>query len=42
MSSDHITKDYRAAEALADTANDEIFGVGYVEYQARSAFCDLV
>jgi hypothetical protein len=41
MSSDHLTKDNRAAEALADTANDEIFGAGFVEYQARSAFRDL-
>lgn len=39
--SDHMTKNYRAAEALADTANDEVFGAGFVEYQARSAFRDL-
>jgi hypothetical protein len=41
MSSDHLTKDYRAAEALADTANDEIFGAGFVEYQARTSFRDM-
>ena len=39
--SDHMTKDYRAAEALADTVNDEIFGTGFVEYQARTSFRDL-
>jgi hypothetical protein len=42
MSSDHLTKDYRAAEALADAANDEIFGAGFVEYQARTSFRDMV
>jgi len=40
---DHMLDDYRAAEALADTAkNDEVFGAGFTEYQARTAFRDMV
>jgi hypothetical protein len=41
MPRDRLLEDYRAAEALADAANDEIYGAGFVEYQARSAFRDL-
>lgn len=39
--SDHLTQEYRAAEALADTANDERFGAGYLEYSIRTNFRDL-
>lgn len=38
---DHLTREYRAAEALADTANDEHFGAGYLEYSIRTNFRDL-
>lgn len=41
MPRDHIASDLRAAEALADAANDEIYGAGFVEYQARTAFRDM-
>jgi hypothetical protein len=39
--SDHLTREYRTAEALADTANDERFGAGYLEYQTRTNIRDL-
>ncbi|RTM07448.1 MAG: hypothetical protein EKK31_11860 [Hyphomicrobiales bacterium] len=41
MPRDHIASDLRAAEALADAANDEIYGAGFVEYSIRTSYRDL-
>lgn len=36
-----LTHEYRAAEALADAANDEAYGAGFTEYQLRTNYRDL-
>ncbi|TGP29080.1 MULTISPECIES: hypothetical protein [unclassified Mesorhizobium] len=41
MPRDHIIDDFRAAEALADTANDDGYGIGFTEYQIRTSYRDL-
>lgn len=41
MPRDHIATDLRAAEALADAANDDGYGAGFLEYQIRTNFRDL-
>jgi hypothetical protein len=38
---DHILDDFRAAEALADAANDDRYGAGFIEYQLRTNYRDL-
>lgn len=41
MPRDRLLEDYRAAEALADAANDEIYGAGFVEHSIRTSYRDL-
>lgn len=41
MPRDHIASDLRAAEALADAANDDGYGIGFTEYAIRTNYRDL-